>query len=246
MKIENELSKITHYPLMPTARCNWFNLILANMLAVVVVMLGFFMPLLSFALAFVALAYMQVGVYGYVLNTFRGRKPDFESIFLPPKQIVKILIIKIIAMSGMLIWGLLLIVPGIIYGLNNSFAALVYFDDPSLSTKEIFDRSKSLTHGHRFAIFVTLMGMIALVCSGASLGVGIYYLFTLFMPVPVWLTVMFIALPAAVTLVAVALPLFESFLVQMYQAALSTPSEPQKSQEKGKRAKTSAKKVSKS
>lgn len=231
---------------MPSAKDNWFSIILANMLAVVVVMLAFFMPLLSFALAFVALAYMQVGVYGYVLNTFRARKPDFESIFLPPKQLVKILIIKIIAMSGMLIWGLLLIVPGIIYGLNNSFAALVYIDNPTLPTKEIFEKSKSLVYGQRFTIFLTVLGMVALVCSGASIGIGIYYIFTIFMKVPLWLTIMLIALPAAIILVICALPLFESFLIQMYQSALSAPEKTQIAKEKPKQAKTSAKKVSKS
>lgn len=232
--------------IMPKTKGHWFDLILANMLAIVVVALGFFMPLLSFALAFVALAYMQIGVYGYVLNTFRARKPDYVSIFLPPKQLIKILIIKIITMCGMAVWGLLLIVPGVIYGLNCSFAGLVYFDNPALSTKEIFERSKMLTLGCRFAILVTFLGMVALVCSGASIGVGIYYIFTLFMKVPLWLTIMLIALPAAIVLVVLALPLFESFLVQMYQDALDGPSKSEIVQEKPKRKKTTAKKVSKS
>lgn len=246
MEEKNNILKFDEYNIMPTAKGNWFNIVLANMLAVVVVALGFFLPLLSFALAFIALAYMQVGVYGFALNTFRGRKPDFESIFLPPKHLVKILIIKIIVMSGMLVWGLLLIVPGIIYGLNNSFAALVYFDNPTLSTKEIFEKSKALTYGRRFAILVTVLGMVALVCSGASIGVGIYYIFALFVSVPLWLTIMLIALPAAVMLVVVALPLFESFMVQMYQTALSAPTSQKNLPEKTNRAKTSAKKVSKS
>lgn len=239
-----QIPSFEEYKMMP--KKNWFNLILANMLAIATVALGFFMPLLSVALAFVALAYMQVGVYGYALNTFRGKNPDFESIFLHPKQLLKILIIKVIAMSGMLIWGLLLIVPGIIYGLNCSFAALVYFDNPALSTKDIFEKSKSLTYSHRFAIFITILGMFALVCSGASIGVGIYYIFTLFMKVPTWLTIMLIALPAMIALVVLALPLFESFLVQMYEDALSSPKTPLKAQEKTNRKKTTSKKVSKS
>lgn len=225
---------------------NWFDIILANLLAIVVVALGFFMPLLSFALAFIALAYMQIGVYGYVLNTSRDRKPDFENIFLPPRQIIKILIIKIITMCGMVVWGLLLIVPGIIYGLNCSFAGLVYFDNPTLSTKEIFERSKMLTLGRRFVIFLTFIGMIALVCSGASIGIGIYFLFTLFMNVPLWLTIILIILPAIIVLVTLALPLFESFLVQMYLNALAEPNKAEIEQEKAKRKKTTAKKVSKS
>lgn len=209
--------------ILPKTKGNWFNIILANMIAIVIVALGFFMPLLSFALAFIAIAYMQIGVYGYVLNTFRNKKPDFESIFLHPKQIVKILIIKIIAMCGMAIWGLLLFVPGIIYGLNCSFAGLIYYDNPTLTTKQIFEQSKTLTFGHRFTIFITIMGMVALVCSGASLGVGLYFIFTLFMKVPAWLTVMLIVFPAAVVFVTLALPMFESFLVQIYEDALTTP-----------------------
>lgn len=228
--------------IMPKAKGNWFNIILANMLAISIVSLGLFMPLLSVALAFIVFSYMQVGIYGYVLNTFRDRKPDFESMFLHPKQIIKILIIKIIAMSGILVWGLLLVVPGIIYGLNCSFAGLVYFDNPTLSTKEIFEKSKALTYGCRFAILVTVMGMIALVCSGASIGVGIYYLLTLFTKLPIWLTIITISLPAAIVLVTLALPMFESFLVQMYQNALVQPEKPRNILKKQKNEKIFCKK----
>lgn len=243
MKIEDKITTFNTSNLMPTAKSNWFNFILANMLAIVVVALGLFAPLLSFALAFIAMAYMQVGVYGFVLRSFRGQKPDFESLFLPFKSILKILIIIIIALCGMIVWGLLLIVPGVIYGLNNSFAALVYFDNPELTTKEIFEKSKKLTYGYRFTILITVLGMIALVCSGASIGVGIYFIFTLFMKVPTWLSVMLIALPAVIVLATLALPLFESFLVQMYETSKNAP---EKSEEKPKPTKTTPKKVSNS
>lgn len=149
MQLMQQIEKMDTMSIKSKSKGKWFDLVLANVIAIMFVLLGFFIPVLSFALAFIVLSYMQVGVYGFVLKNYQGQSPDFESIFLPFGLILKTLCLKIIVLAGMLIWGLLLIVPGIIYGLNYSFAAFILFENPNLSCKEIFGKVKTNDHGQK-------------------------------------------------------------------------------------------------
>ncbi len=248
MEIKKKIEKLDTLNITSRTKGKWFDIIIANVIALVFVSLGMFMPLLSFALAFIVMAYMQVGLYGFVLRSYRGESPEFESIFLPFNRILKVLCIKIIVMAGIVIWGLLLIVPGIIYGLNNAFAALVFLENPELSTKQIFARSKKLTFGKRGEIFTMILGTIALVCLAMTLGMGVHLLLGLAFKVPTWLTIILILAPAAIMLLTLALPLFETFLVASYEDAKQHPVLPKKKDKEPKvkeKKKSAPKKVSK-
>lgn len=249
MEIKKKIEKFDTLNISTRTKGKWFDIIIANVIALVFVSLGMFMPLLSLALAFIVMAYMQVGLYGFVLKSYRGENPEYESLFIPFKHILKVLCIKIIVMAGIVLWGLLLIVPGIIYGLNNAFAALVFFENPELTTKQIFARSKELTFGKRGEIFTMILGTLALVCLAMSLGMGIQLLLGLAFKVPMWLTVMLIIAPAVIMLLTLALPLFETFLVASYEDAKEHPVVPKKKAAepaKKDKKKTATKKVSKS
>lgn len=225
MQIVEEMKKIDTLSIQNKTKGKWFNLVLANVIAVVFVILGLFMPLLSFALAVIVASYMQVGVYGYVLKTYQNANPNFESIFIDFKWLLKVLCIKIIVMAGMLIWGLLLIVPGIIYALNYAFAAFVFYENPQLSVEQILATSKQMTNGKKFGIFLMALGMIALACLAASIGVGLYYLFALFFNVPIFLTVILIVVPTVLMIMLVSLPLFETYLAGLYENSKASTQE---------------------
>lgn len=225
MQIVEEMKKIDTLSIQNKTKGKWFNLVLANVIAVVFVILGLFMPLLSFALAVIVASYMQVGVYGYVLKTYQNASPSFESIFIDFKWLLKVLCIKIIVMAGMLIWGLLLIVPGIIYALNYAFAAFVFYENPQLSIEQILATSKQMTNGKKFGIFLMALGMIALACLAASIGVGLYYLFALFFNVPIFLTVILIVVPTVLMIMLVSLPLFETYLAGLYENSKASTQE---------------------
>ena len=204
------------YNLKTKTKGKWFDLVLANMLALAFTALGFFTPLLSFALAFIVMSYMQIAVYYYVLNSYREIEVDFSNIFPPFKSVLKILCIKIIALSGMFLWGLLLIVPGVIYGLNCAYAGLIFIDDPKLTIKQIFAKSKELVVGKRIMILlVALIGLI-IMCAAASIGVGINFLFNLAFAVPTALTAVLIILPTLIAFITASAPLFQFYLVATY------------------------------
>lgn len=219
MQIKEEMKKLDEFRIKDKISGHWFELVLANLLALAFTGLGLFIPLVSVALAFIVMAYMQIGLYGFVLKTFRGESVDYQNLFLPFGSIIKILCIKIIAMSGMLLWGLLLIVPGVIYGLNCAFAGFVYLENPDLSIKEIFAKSKELAFGNRTMILLVALVGVVILCAAASVGVGINFLFNLAFQVPKALTAFFILLPTFVALVVAAAPLFQVYLAGAYETA---------------------------
>lgn len=240
MQISKKIQKYDTLSLKSKSEGKWFELVLANVLGATIVALGMFMPVLSLALAFIAFSYMQVGVYGFVLKTYQEQNPEFESVFISFKTIIKTLCLKIIVMAGIVIWGLLLIVPGVIFGLNYSFAALILAENPSLSCKQILLQAKQLTTGKKFEIFVMALAMLALVCLGASAGVGVYLIINIFAKVPAVVAAILILIPTILMLFIVALPLFELYLAALYEnAKLATQQKPAKQNKY-------AKKVSKS
>lgn len=214
---KNESLIFDEYNLKTKTKGKWFDLVLANMIALVFTALGLFTPLLSFALAFVVMAYMQIAVYTFVLNAYRETPVDFANIFPPLNTLLKILCIKIITLSGIFLWGLLFIAPGILYGLNCAFAGLIFIDNPNLTIKEIFAKSKQLVLGKRLMlILVALVGLV-IMCAGASLGAGINFLLSLAFAVPTALTVVVIVLPIIITFIVATAPLFQFYLVACYE-----------------------------
>ncbi len=223
----------------------WFDLIVVNIVALFCVMLGFFTPFLSLAFAFLVFAYVQIGVYGFALESTRLNQPNFESIFFHPKYFLKIVCMKLVVMAGIMLWGLLLIVPGIIYALNCAFAGFIFFDEKDLSIRQILAKSKALTFGKRFEIFLIVMAMIAIVCLAASFGVGIYFLLSIWLKVPWFVTMILIMIPTIVVFVTVALPIFEFELAAAYERA-KQQDEIAKNPKSNVKTKNATKKVSKS
>lgn len=219
MEIQKEIEKIDTFSIKNKTKGRWFELVIANVIVIVFVALGIFTPLFSIALGFIVMAYLQVGLYGFVLKTYRGDNPDYKCMFLPIKYLLNILFIKIITIAGIIIWGLLFFVPGIIFGLNCSFAGIIYFENPEMKTKDVFNMSKKMVDGERFQIFMMALVCILLCCIAASVGVGLYYLFELMFIVPLWLTILLIVLPTVIVLIIVSLPLFEIYLIGAYENA---------------------------
>ncbi len=71
------------------------------------------------------------------------------------------------------LWMLLLIIPGIVAGLSYSMAWNILCDDPALSPMEVLRRSKAMMQGHRWRYFCLLCRFFGWgVLCVFSLGVG--------------------------------------------------------------------------
>ncbi len=235
MEIKQKFKELDNYSIMEKTKGKWFDLILVNMLALIFTALGFFIPVISFAIAFIVMSYLQIGLYGYVLNTCRGKFVDFDSIFLPYKHLIKTLCIKIITISGIILWGLLLIVPGLIYGLNCAFCGFIFFEDPNLTIKDVFAKSKAMVYGHRITILLVALVGIVMLCAAASFGLGLNFLLGLAFSVPPAVTSLLIIIPILITLVVASAPLFQVFLARIYDEVLNSSKKTRKNISKTKK-----------
>lgn len=74
------------------------------------------------------------------------------------------------------LWSLLLIVPGIIKGLEYTFVPYLITDNPSMDTKRAFEISKAMTDGQKWEIFVLKLSFIGWYLLGAlACGVGVLF-----------------------------------------------------------------------
>lgn len=69
----------------------------------------------------------------------------------------KIIVLSLIKNIKLIVWTLLLIVPGIIKSFEYIFVDYIMADDPSLSIDQVFQMSKEMTDGNKMDIFVLLM-----------------------------------------------------------------------------------------
>lgn len=120
---------------------------------------------------------LEVGTSRYfILNT--DRKPDVSEIFYGFKtnyfgniKIMFIMNLKVV------LWTLLLIVPGIIKSYEYAMIPYILADNPGISSKEAFRRSKALMNGHKFDLFIFQLSYIGWSILGSIVCFGFGMLF---------------------------------------------------------------------
>ena len=79
-------------------------------------------PIFGFGLAFFVMCFLCVGFKKNVLDCLDGKTVKIENVFSYYKNCIICFCIKICTLLQIFLWSLLLIIPGIITGLNLSFA----------------------------------------------------------------------------------------------------------------------------
>lgn len=87
---------------------------------------------------------------------------------------VKIIFLKDLYTS---LWSLLFVIPGIVKGYEYRMVPYILSDNPEMSSKEVFARSRELMHGQKWAAFVLDLSFIGwLLLAGITCGlVGIFW-----------------------------------------------------------------------
>jgi len=76
-----------------------------------------------------------------------------------------------------LLWTLLLIIPGIIAALSYSMTFYILVDEPTIKAQEALDRSKKMMDGHKMKLFYLCLRFwgLAILCL-FTLGIGFLWL----------------------------------------------------------------------
>jgi uncharacterized membrane protein len=116
------------------------------------------------------------GVIFYLHYTRRG-KPALNMLFVGFRSFGKALAIYFLTLIFILLWALLLIIPGIIASYAYSQTWYLLANDPSLDAMEAIRRSKAMMQGHKWRLFCLVLRFIgwSLLCV-LTLGIGLLWL----------------------------------------------------------------------
>lgn len=111
---------------------------------------------------------MTLGMTIFVLSLLRNTNPHLEQIFEGFKRLGVSLIAWFLMVLYVLLWSLLLIVPGIIAGFSYAMTFYIIADDASVTAPDAIRRSKKMMMGNKWKLFClsarflgwVLLGMI--------------------------------------------------------------------------------------
>lgn len=192
------------------------DVVLANLIVFTAVFVSVLIPVLSLGLPFLVLIYLEIGLFGFVLEKEKGRYVKYEQIFTPIKQMVKIFCMAVVKIFVCLFWTIFFIVPGVISLLNYAFTPLIAYESSELDVKGVLMLSKEMTKGYRWRMFFYVLLALASVCVCATLMFLIIMLFDVWFVVPAVYYIIFVVFAGIIDLILLGLPLLEFAIVDCY------------------------------
>lgn len=131
---------------------------------------------LAFAYAVVALVLGSVVNLGYVrfnLNLVDGRPAQLSDLFSCFGQLGGAIVLRLLTSLFVLLWSLLLVIPGIVAAYRYAAAPYIMAEDPDCGAMEALNRSKAMMDGHKMELFVLDLSFIGwYILSAFTLGLG--------------------------------------------------------------------------
>ncbi|MFC2137945.1 DUF975 family protein [Bacteroidota bacterium] len=120
---------------------------------------------------------MSVGVAIFSLSIARKQDAFFEQIFRGFKKFENSLVAYLIIILFVILWSLLLIVPGIIYAISVSLTFYIIAEDDKIKPKEAIDKSRQMMDGYKAKFFYLCLRFFlwSLLCM-LTLGIGFLWL----------------------------------------------------------------------
>jgi len=120
---------------------------------------------------------LALGAAIFSLSISRGKESRLEQIFQGFTNFSTALIAYLLIILYVLLWALLLIVPGIIAALGYSMTFYLLTDDPLIKPQDALKKSKSMMDGYKLKLFYLCLRffLLALLCL-LTLGIGFFWL----------------------------------------------------------------------
>ncbi len=150
---------------------NWDKILAASVATYLIVFAFiFFFPPFGFFISFAVGSFLCVGLSSYNLAIINKEKPKLESIFLAKKHFVPFLFIFLVRSIQIIFWSMFLFVPGIIRGLQLLFVPYILAEKPNTDAYSAFEKSKELTEGNKFNLFllILLFSLLTIICLSFS------------------------------------------------------------------------------
>ena len=124
------------------------------------------------------LAPLTAGTALFYLKVIRSEQLGWNVIFEPFNQYLRFVWANLRMLIFTILWGLLLIIPGIIAGYRYSMTFFVMLDNPECSVKEAMTESSQIMYGHKLQLFgySILQCLISLSATLLTLGIALFWL----------------------------------------------------------------------
>lgn len=120
---------------------------------------------------------LSLGVSTFALAIARKEEADFNMLFSGFKYYSKTLGLFLLIVLYVLLWMLLLLIPGFIAALSYSQAFFLMSDDPNIGAMEAIDKSKKMMNGHKRKLFCLYLRFFGWFILGIlSLGIGFLWI----------------------------------------------------------------------
>ncbi len=195
---------------------NRTSVLVSSFVVWVCVFIAMLFPLFGFGLAFFLMCTLCIGFKKIVLDIIRGEQYKVENVFDYYAFCISAFCLKVCSMILIALWSLLLIVPGIICGLNYCLAPYIFADEPKIGTLECLEKSKKLVYGHRAELLIIFLMEALFVALVATLSSCFVIIFNFIVAMPLWFN---IVVPVVITLFVafvVIVPYFELLIGNYY------------------------------
>lgn len=120
---------------------------------------------------------LNLGAALYFLRLSRENNPQLEDLFSGFKNFGNAFLLNLLTMIFVILWSLLLIVPGIIAAISYSMSYFIMNDNPGMSSTDALRASKELMRGNKGKYFVFVLSFAGwFLLSLLSLGIGLLWL----------------------------------------------------------------------
>lgn len=116
------------------------------------------------------------GLYVSFLELYRGKELEFGPLFSGYSQ-SRVWSTMILKMIYIILWALLLIIPGIIKSYSYALTEFIMKDNPEMKNNAAIEKSMEMMQGRKFDLFVldlTFLGWYLLACI-FTLGIGVLW-----------------------------------------------------------------------
>ena len=180
MQFDNESLK-TNSQLRSNARAllkgNWVTAILLCLIFSILCGLPGYIPYFGPIIGILLSGPLTLGLASCFLKLVRCEPFIFENLFDGFKKFSSSIIAQLLITIFVILWSLLLIIPGIIASYSYSMVFYILSDNPELSAMEALNKSKEMMMGYKWKLFCLHLSFIGWgLLSILTLGIGFLWL----------------------------------------------------------------------
>ena len=131
------------------------------------------LPFFGFIVSLVISGPLTLGVVLFSLALSRNKQPKFEQIFHGFENFTTALVAYLLMTLFVLLWMLLLIIPGIVAALSYAMTFYIIADDSKIDASQAIKKSKRMMYGYKWKLFCLGLRFIGwALLSILTLGIG--------------------------------------------------------------------------